>query len=193
MWLKKLRDEFIHGEKEVSPHHFGHIATTPALMASSDPSCWCCVFLVMFARCWWVSGAECALWAKSHVLQHERKLPVHRYPLSTQLPTGSCFRVRLASSSQKYFSFKFVYLLWEREHKPGRNRERGRERESQAGSALSAQSPKRGSNSRTVRSWPEPKSRVRRSTDWSTQAPQSQEYLWKAFSPQPTSPVCRHM
>ena len=48
-------------------------------------------------------------------------------------------------------------------------REREREGESQAGSMLSAQNPKQGSISPTVRSWPEPKSRVRGSTDWTIQ------------------------
>ena len=47
--------------------------------------------------------------------------------------------------------------------------ERG-ERESQAGSTLSAESQMWGSNPRTVRSWPEAKSRVRCLTDWATQA-----------------------
>ena len=48
------------------------------------------------------------------------------------------------------------------ESKWGRGRERGRKnpKESQAGSALSARSPMRGSNSRTVTSWPGPRSRV---------------------------------
>ena len=43
--------------------------------------------------------------------------------------------------------------------------ERNRERESEAGSALSAQSPTRGSNSGTVTSQPELKSRVRHLTE----------------------------
>ena len=47
----------------------------------------------------------------------------------------------------------------------------GAERESQAGFALSMKSPTRGSNSRTVRSGPEPKSRVRCLTNWATQEP----------------------
>ena len=53
----------------------------------------------------------------------------------------------------------------------GIGRERGREKECQACSAPSVQNPTRGSNSRTMRSWPEPRSRVRRSTDWTTQVP----------------------
>ena len=45
------------------------------------------------------------------------------------------------------------------------------DRESQAVSIQSAQSLEPGSSSRTVRSWPEPKSTVRCLTDWATQAP----------------------
>ena len=45
------------------------------------------------------------------------------------------------------------------ESKRGRNGETGRERESQAGSLPSAQSPMWGSNSQTVRSGPEPKTK----------------------------------
>ena len=61
-----------------------------------------------------------------------------------------------------------LFVCFERE----RGRQREGERESQAGSALSALSPMWGSNPRTVRSWPEPKSRARRLTDRATQAPQ---------------------
>ena len=48
----------------------------------------------------------------------------------------------------------FIYLFGEREReiKQGRGRERGKERESQAGSMLPVQSPMRGLNSQTVRS-----------------------------------------
>ena len=53
--------------------------------------------------------------------------------------------------------------------------EREREGESQAGSALSAQSQMWGLNSQTVRSWPEPKSSVGPLTDWATQVPQVHE------------------
>ena len=65
------------------------------------------------------------------------------------------------------FHILFYFILRER----GRPRERGRERESPAGSSLSAQSPTRGSISRIVRSWPEPKSRVGCSVDQATRAP----------------------
>lgn len=83
----------------------------PALMASltqlADARCSLCC-----CRYWWVSGTECALWAKSHVLQHERKLPLHWDTLSTWLPTGSCVRVCLAFSSQACFwKSSFLSLL----------------------------------------------------------------------------------
>ena len=69
------------------------------------------------------------------------------------------------------FFFKFIYLFWEREREREREGERERERESQAGSGLWAQSLMWGSNPRTVRSWLEPKPRVRRVSDWATHAP----------------------
>ena len=47
--------------------------------------------------------------------------------------------------------------------------ERRGHRGSEVGSVLTADNPMWGLNSRTVRSWPEPKSRVRRLTDWATQ------------------------
>lgn len=62
-------------------------------------------------RYWWVPGTECALWAKSHVLQHERKLPLHWDTLSTWLPTGSCVRVCLAFFSQACFWKSSLSLL----------------------------------------------------------------------------------
>ena len=49
--------------------------------------------------------------------------------------------------------------------------ERGKERESQGGSEVSVLNSKWSSIPRTVRSWPEPKSRVRRLTYWTTQEP----------------------
>ena len=50
--------------------------------------------------------------------------------------------------------------------------QREKERESQAGSSWSAKSPMWGSNSRTVKSWPEMKSGVRSLTNWATRVPQ---------------------
>ena len=66
------------------------------------------------------------------------------------------------------FFFLNVRLFWEIKWT---SRGRGRERESQAGPMLSAQSPTWGSISWTTRSWPEPKSRIGCLTDWATQAP----------------------
>ena len=58
----------------------------------------------------------------------------------------------------------------ERERDRERQRETERERESQVGSTLIME-PNMGLNLTTVRSWPEPKSRVGHSTDWATQVP----------------------
>ena len=71
------------------------------------------------------------------------------------------------------FSLMFIYLFWEREPVivwAGEG-QKDRERESQEGSTLSAQSPKQGSNSQTMRQWPQPKSRVRHLTNWATHVP----------------------
>ena len=82
-----------------------------------------------------------------------------------------------------------IYLFWERvcmcvrmltyvcECDWGRDREREGEGESQAVSELSVQSPTWSLNSRTLRSWPELKSRVEHLTDWTTQAAPGNYYL----------------
>ena len=82
------------------------------------------------------------------------------------------------------FSLMFIYF-WEREREREREKEtererrcpceqeRGRRWQLQAGTVLSVQTLRWGSNSQTMRSWPEPKSRVRCLTDWATQAPLS--------------------
>ena len=59
-----------------------------------------------------------------------------------------------------FFSHFFIFETErETEHEQGGRRERETQNRKQApGSELSAQSPTRGSNSQTVRSWPEPKS-----------------------------------
>ena len=64
---------------------------------------------------------------------------------------------------------KFIYLFWERqrEQEQGSGRERGGERESQAGSMLAVQSLMQGSIPQTVRSWPEWKLRVGHLSDLS--------------------------
>ena len=64
----------------------------------------------------------------------------------------------------------FIYLFLRERARAGKGQREG-ERESQAGSVLSAQSPMWGLMSHTVRSWPEPKSRVRCLTNWATQVP----------------------
>ena len=64
--------------------------------------------------------------------------------------------------------FNFIYLFWGRKSREG---QREGERESQAGSALSGQIPTWGSISQTVRSCPEPKSRVGWLIGWATQVP----------------------
>ena len=56
------------------------------------------------------------------------------------------------------------------------------EREYHAGSAPSAQSPKRCSNPQTIRSWPKLRSRVGHSTDWTTQAHPTTQFLKLFFS-----------
>ena len=69
-----------------------------------------------------------------------------------------------------FFFFKFTYLFKEREKESRGGTEREGERESQGVSALSVQSLMQGSNSQTVRSWPEQKPRIRCFTDGATQA-----------------------
>ena len=76
------------------------------------------------------------------------------------------------------FFFSCLFILRERERERERARERASrggaeqegERESQAVSTPSVQSPMQGSNPWTTRSWP--KSRVRHLNYWATQAPQ---------------------
>ena len=79
----------------------------------------------------------------------------------------------VTSNISAYIFFFTVYLFLrekKRVHKWGMDRERG-ERESQVGSALSAQSLMWGSNSQTMRSQPEPKPRVGCLTNWATHVP----------------------
>ena len=67
----------------------------------------------------------------------------------------------------------------ERESKQGRGTERGRERKNpkQAPHCLSAQSMMWGLNSRTVRSWPELKSRVGHLTNCANQVPWTRTFI----------------
>ena len=86
------------------------------------------------------------------------------------------------SHSGSPWSYLFIYLFIWRASGLGRGRERGRQRESQASSSLSVQSPTRGPNSWTARSWSEPKSRVGCLTDWATRHP------WIFFLNNPKAP-----
>ena len=88
---------------------------------------------------------------------------------------GQAQREKVISSRKKCSFFLFFniffnfYLFWEREREQAREWGKGkerRERESQAGSEPTAQSPTWGSNPQTASSWPEQKSRVRGLTDW---------------------------
>ena len=74
---------------------------------------------------------------------------------------------------QASFVFNFIYLLWEKERAWASRggAEKGRERESKVGSALSVRNLIRGSNPRIMRSWPEPKPRVGQLTDWAMLTP----------------------
>ena len=83
----------------------------------------------------------------------------------------------LTELSGMFYFFKCLFILRERACTlgggVGGGRERGKERESesQAGSMLSAQNPAQGLISHTIRSLPEPKSRVRHLSNWATQEP----------------------
>ena len=76
----------------------------------------------------------------------------------------------------------FIYILWERVCvlKQSRGREKGRERIPSSLCPVSAE-PDAGLDLTTVRSWLEPKSRVRRSTDWANQTPQNKYFLMLHF------------
>ena len=71
--------------------------------------------------------------------------------------------------------FFFLSLFWESKNGGGAKREE--ERESQAGSILSAQNQMQGLNLWTVRSWPETKSRVGCITDSDIQVPPEKRSL----------------
>ena len=83
------------------------------------------------------------------------------------------FRTTLGSFLP-FFFLKCIYLFWERQRQceQGSGREREGDRESKEGLAPATQTPVWGLNSRTVRSWPKPKSVVGCSTDWAIQVPQ---------------------
>ena len=74
-----------------------------------------------------------------------------------------------------------IYLFWERQHERWREGQRGGQKEPQAGSAPSVWSLIQGSNSRTSRSWLEPKSRVRGLTHSVTHALPEQRFKESYF------------
>ena len=73
-----------------------------------------------------------------------------------------------SGGSDRFFFFSvfqaYLFILREKESRSAGGEEREGERESQAGTEPSAQSPMWGLNPCTMRSWPEPKSGVRRLT-----------------------------
>ena len=108
---------------------------------------------------------------------------VHYYSLLFHEITKICFSFSFFPSetglknfycsfhASHFFFFKFTYLFRERMCTWAGKEQIERERESQAGTMLSAQSPTWGSNPQTKRSWPEPKPRVRGWTNWDTEVP----------------------
>ena len=99
---------------------------------------------------------------------------------STVLKTHPSWR-KYIKLQMDHFSFlnnflMFIYVFFERESLSGGGAEREKERESQAGYTLSTE-PNTGLDFTTLRSWPEPKSRVRRLTNWATQTPPSGSFL----------------
>ena len=94
-----------------------------------------------------------------------------RSQIFRQLVLGHHWLCPLTSLQGSFFPFlsffKKVYLFW------GGRWQRQGERENPK-QALLAWSPTWGSNSQTVRSWPELKSRVGHSTNWATRRP----YKW---------------
>ena len=93
-------------------------------------------------------------------------------PLALSLSLSLCLSVSLSKPRHPYV-FKFIYLFWERQRhcEWGRDRERERETPMQA---LHCQHRDwcRAWTQKSMRSWPELKSRVIHSTDWATQSPQ---------------------
>ena len=102
---------------------------------------------------------------------------------------GGKFPITLIYKSIIYlFIYLFIYCLmfiyferartsvWERGWERERQRERGRMPSRLC--AVSAE-PDWGSNSRTIRSWPEPKSEVGHLTNWATQAPANHLFLFR--------------
>ena len=117
---------------------------------------------------------------KRKLQNHQTILTLWGLLLAELLTTGT-----VISGSSHQFSFPSICIyFWERDRESacelGRGREREGERESQAGSTLSAQSLRQALNPQTVRSWAEPKTRVRilnRLSRWGAPVPSSFYYF----------------
>ena len=122
----------------------------------------------------WTSGAvRLPKWRLELLLPWllERKWSISAV-VQTYLPSSFLLFLFFLSFLSYIFNF-YLFFFFERERQQAREGQREKERESQAGSILSVQSPVRGLNSWTVRSRPEPKPTVRRLTDRATPAPLS--------------------
>ena len=122
-----------------------------------------------FIRWWPQQWESCERqWQRKHSV-------IDSSPISLASAISCWFLYQILNLSTLYYLFLSSFIMTERgsEHRQvGKGLEREGDGESQAGSELSEQSPMQGSNSRTMRSWPEPKLKVGCLTDWATQAPQ---------------------
>ena len=84
-------------------------------------------------------------------------------------PSNSTYVIYVNFHSNLGRFLMFIYLFWGRKSRG--EAERGGERKSQGGLALSTQSRTWNSISQTMRSYPDPKSRVEGLTNWATQVP----------------------
>ena len=131
---------------------------------TGDTARFCIVCLSPSVYLWW--NVRSCLFSKWIVWVFTVALGSSSYVLDTYSLLGEWFAnifppVCLVFSPSFDFSnfFKFIYLfLGERKREQASKGQREGERESQAGLTPSAQSPAWGSNPRTVRSCPEPKS-----------------------------------
>ena len=97
--------------------------------------------------------------------------PGFRSPDPCQAVDSESLRVGFRQQEYLFCLSLFIYFERQTERVGKRGGGAERRRESRAGSVLSVQSPTQGLNSRTTRSWPELKSRVRSLTSWASQMP----------------------
>ena len=76
-----------------------------------------------------------------------------------------------------FFVCLFVCFFRERDSAQGGEKQRKRERENLKQAPHPVQSPKVGLNLRTLRSWPEPKSRVGSLTNWAASVPLNSKWI----------------